>query len=132
MLSHTPVPHDYTELNIYSYKQRLALALVNGAVSSDMLLEEKNGELRKYITNYVEEVFKTSKVQNDIERVTYKLVNSSIHGIDNDNAGVVKTYPLINKFKGHLLVETFYFKIVGQHVIVDSVPFLAPGPTIIQ
>lgn len=114
---------DYTETNYKSYKARLAKALVTDGVSTDMFLEEKYSNLRQYIIQYVQEVLINNKAKDALNGITYKLANTTIQG---ESTGVAtdRTYPVINRYQGHLIEETLYFRLRPDGTVdIQHIPY---------
>ena len=94
----------YTEKTFNEYKVRLANTLMQVGLDSDTIF--KDSQLKQFIVNYVENELMNEKKDNEriILGTNIRLVHMEIETSDGK-----KTYPLINEYKGHHLMKTYYF-----------------------
>ena len=109
------------------YKTRLATALLKNGIATDYFNEEGNTDIKLYVTNFVNDVITERANRDRIMGITYKLAQTSIHNSESE-----VLYPVINKYQGHLLIETYYFALEGNEVKTEVVPFSDKGPLIIN
>lgn len=115
----------YTE-NIWNeYKKRLAITLRERALDGDQIFNDPIA--KEYIVSYMEKELINEK--KDAERI---ILNTNIRLVHMDietNSGT-RTFPLVNEYKGHHLMKTYYFhkeddgKIVMECVEVNSKPLI--------
>lgn len=94
----------YTEKQFNDYKERLARTLMDKALDSDSIFMDT--EAKQFITNYVETELLSE--QKDMERLILNL-NIRLANIDINTSTGTKNYPVINEYKIHHLVKTYYF-----------------------
>ena len=94
----------YTEAIWNEYKERLVNTLREKAIDADTIYEDT--DLKNYIVSYVESELMNEKKDN--ERL---LLNTNIRlvHLEIDSKNGKKVYPLINEYRGHHLMKTFYF-----------------------
>ena len=97
-----PIP--YTEKTFNEYKVRLVNTLIKEGLDADQIFNDS--EAKAFITNYVEQELMSEK--KDTERLILGTNIRLVH-MEIDSPRGKKTYPLVNEYKGHHLMKTYYF-----------------------
>lgn len=115
----------YREKVWKEYKMRLANTLREKALDCDEIV--KNPEAKSFITSYVNNELMDEK--KDRERL---LLNTNIRlaNMDIETSNGKKVYPLINEYKGHHLMKSYYFYKEEDSIKIGCVE-VNPKPTII-
>jgi len=115
---------NYTKDNYKSFKIRLARALAQDGVSSEMLMDNEHSGLRQYIINFVQDKIINNKKKDALQGITYKLMDTTIEG-ESTGVSTTRTYPVINKYQGHLIEETIYFQLCPDNLVKTcSIPYV--------
>lgn len=94
----------YTEKVWNDYKVRLADTLRKKALDSDQIF--KDPVTKAFILSYMEKELVNEK--KDFERLTLNINIRLVHMDIEDSTGK-RTFPLVNEYKGHHLMKTYYF-----------------------
>ena len=94
----------YTEKTFNEYKVRLANTLMDNGLDSDEIF--KDPQLKQFIFNYVENELMSEK--KDTERIILGTNIRLVH-MEIETSSGKKVYPLVNEYKGHHLMKTYYF-----------------------
>lgn len=86
------------------FKIRLTNELSEKALDNDQIFN--NSEYREYIVNYVDSELLSSKKES--ERLILG-INIRLAHMDIETSDGKKIYPIINEYKGHHLMKTYYF-----------------------
>ena len=116
----------YSEKIWNDYKVRLADTLRKKALDSDQIF--KDPVTKRFILSYMEkEIVNEHK---DFERLTLGLNIRLVHMDIEDSIGK-RTFPLVNEYKGHHLMKTYYFYKDGDSCKMGCVE-VNPKPLIIS
>lgn len=116
----THVTSIYTKAQFESFKKRLTLAIMQDALDAPTIAN--NSAYKEYISNYVQkEVFDKATELAMMERIVRKLAHMSI----DTPLGGQREYPVINEYRGHDLINTYYFGLdKDKNVKAKCVPML--------
>ena len=107
----------YTEQQFNAYKKRLAEALIKHGMDSYTLYND--ADMKSFINNYVQDHIIDKKDHYALQGIVMKLANMEINYSNRDT----RSYPIINKYKGHDLIETIYFgKDENNSISVYTIP----------
>ncbi len=114
-----PVYNDYSKQEMDKYKGKLATALLEEGVSTDYTF--KNPEAQNYIANWAKEHIIDKEMHYKLQGFTFRFANLNLGVRNNDNSeSEIRTFPVINKYKGHNIVETIYFALDKDGAILDK------------
>lgn len=94
----------YSEKTWNEYKERLARTLRERALDGDQIF--KDPAAKAYIVSYMEQELVNEK--KDTERLILNINIRLVH-MDIETSSGKRTFPLINEYKGHHLMKTYYF-----------------------
>lgn len=109
----------YDEKTIKDYKARLAAALVKDGLSADTIATSTM--YKEYLIRFAEDNIIAPQAKDRIMGITYKMAVMDLD-ILGTGATEYQSFPIINKFKGHNLIESIYFRKDGTGVSTASVP----------
>ena len=113
----------YTKKVWDEYKERLAHTLRNRALDGDQIF--KDPKAKAYILSYMETELMSEK--KETERLILNINIRLVH-MDIETSSGKRTFPLVNEYKGHHLMRTYYFhkddagKIIMECVEVKQAP----------
>jgi len=115
-----PIKFDYSERELEEYKGKLSSALIENGIDTAYTIT--NADAKNYIANWAEENIIKKEMHFKLQGYTFKFasLNLGVYNKDNDETSI-KTFPIVNKYKGHNLVETIYFSLDKDGAILDKV-----------
>ena len=115
----------YTEKTFNEYKLRLTDTLMRQGLDSDTIF--RDSQLKQFIFNYVENELMNEK--KDTERIILGTNIRLVH-MEIEASSGKKIYPLVNEYKGHYLMNTYYFYKNGSECKMGCVE-VNPSPIIL-
>ena len=115
----------YTRQVWEDYKERLAKTLRDKALDCDQIFND--GKAKNYIVNYTKNELMNEK--KDTERLILG-TNIRLSHMEIESTAGTRTFPVVNEYKGHHLMKTYYFhkkedtSIVMEFVEVDPKPLI--------
>ena len=106
----------YTEKVWNEFKLRLADTLRNKALDNDQIYNDSNS--KDFIVSYVEKELLAQKKDN--ERLILG-INIRLAHMDIETSEGKRTFPIINEYKVHHLMKTYYFYKDGNEIKMGCV-----------
>lgn len=113
----------YAMEQVIDYRKKLAEAISKNGLSNDEIM--KDSAVKEFISNYTQKRIVEDRIKNTIAGITIKLVNIDLGEYNRNPNKVSVSYPIINKYKGHNLVESIYFSKEKDEVHINVVPFIS-------
>ena len=116
----------YTKNVWDEYKERLAHTLRTRALDGDQIFNDPVA--KAYIVSYMEKELVNEK--KDTERLILNINIRLVH-MDIETSSGKRTFPLVNEYKGHHLMKTYYFHKDENNKIIMECVEVNPKPQII-
>lgn len=100
-----------------SYRNRLAQALINDGVDCEALLNDT--ESKTVFMNMVDDIIIKKEMSFKIQGLTNRLAAVDLASFCKDGAATNKMYPVINQYKSHNLVKTYYLSVTDTNGVKE-------------
>lgn len=114
----------FNSVTIEDYKARLGHALSSNGISCDEIAN--NTEYKNFIYQYADEELIKKEMRHKLMGETYRMAVTDLEKYSSNSEKTKLLFPIINKYHGHSLVETFYFAKDNDGIKVCSVPVVKP------
>ena len=121
MQEHKIVYSPYTKKELEKYQYQLINILSKSGITCEMI--NNNAYYKNFIANYVESEIVNKIHKFALQDITHKFIHMNISMVKN-NKNTEYIYPVINRYKGHNLLESILYVIDSNEVITTrTVPF---------
>lgn len=118
----------YTKAQMDAFKERLAKAIYAKGIPADEIVNRT--EYKTFISNYAQTEIIDKKMKHALQGISHRFSNMEFRFNGGDKP--TRTYPVINEYKGHDLIKTYYFaKSTDGQISVESVSVIDSKPTIL-
>lgn len=105
---HRQYTSPYTKKQFEDYQHRLAATLISEAMSGEQVGNDPNA--KQFIEKFVKDNVLESKPKDLILGYTYHAAIMEVKAFEKSSLRESINYPILNKYKGHDLIETIFFK----------------------
>lgn len=109
-----------TKNDMDNYKTRLANALLKDGIDCDMVNDD--ALTKQFISNWANDNIISKNTQNRIMGITYKFSYLDLDKHSKTEESERRTFPIINKYNGHNLIDTTYFAVDGETLSSKVIP----------
>lgn len=115
-----PIKIDYDKNELEEYKGKLATILLDEGIDTNYTLTNANA--KNYIANWAKEHIVEKEMHYKLQGFTFRFATLSLGAYNSEIAdNELRSFPIINKYKGHNLIETIYFVIDKDEVVSDKI-----------